>query len=98
MANYVAFMKWTDQGIRNYRDTVARAEAYRGTVERAGGRLVQMLWIAGEYDLVAFLEAPDDETAALLAFQLSALGNVRTTTMRAFTADAMKQIIARGLS
>jgi uncharacterized protein with GYD domain len=47
---------------------------------------------------LAIFEAPDDETATMLMFQSGSLGNVRTTTMRAFTAEAVKQIIAKGTS
>ena len=50
----------------------------------------------GPYDIVVLFEAPDDETATALALKVSALGNVRTTTMRAFTADEMSHIVERG--
>ena len=95
MATYVALMKWTDQGLRNYKDTVARAEDYWAAIEKAGGRVVQTVWTSGEYDLVALFEAQDDETAASLSFQVSSLGNVRTTTMRAFTTDEAKRMLSK---
>jgi uncharacterized protein with GYD domain len=98
MATYVSLYKWTDQGVRNYKDTLKRSDNFRGMVEKAGGRILQMLWTAGEYDGLSIFEAPDDETAAMLMFQASSLGNVRTTTMRAFTAETVKQIIAKGSS
>lgn len=98
MATYVNLMKFTDQGIRNFKDTVARAENYGAAIKKAGGRLVQEVWTTGEYDLIILLEAPDDETAASLALQLSTLGNVRTKTLRGFTGGEMKGIISKSQS
>jgi uncharacterized protein with GYD domain len=95
MATYVNLIKLTDQGIRNYKDTVARAEKYWGAVKAAGGRVIHEVWTLGEYDVIILFEAPDDETAAALAFQVSSLGNVRTTTLRAFNADEMKKLVAK---
>jgi uncharacterized protein with GYD domain len=54
-----------------------------------------MVWTMGAYDFITLLEAPDDETAASLVLRVAAAGNVRTTTMRAFDADQMTDIIAR---
>lgn len=95
MATYINFIKLTDQGLRNYKDTVARAETYWAAVKAAGGRVIQELWTLGDYDMIALIEAPDDETAAALALQVSSLGNVRTTTLRAFTAEEMRRIAAK---
>ncbi len=95
MPTYVNLIKLTEQGIRNYKDTVQRAEEYWAGIERAGGRVLYEVWTMGEYDIVVLFEAPDDETATSLALQVSALGNVRTTTMRAFDAEEMRSIIER---
>lgn len=96
MPTFVNLIRFTDQGIRDYRDTVKRAEEYWAEIERAGGRLIQEVWTLGDYDIVVLFEAPDDETATSLALQVSSLGNVRTTTMRAFNADEMRRLIERG--
>ena len=96
MPTYLNLINFTDQGIREYADTVGRAEAYWASIEAAGGRLVQQVWTMGPYDIVTLFEAPDDETATALALQVSSLGNVRTTTMRAFTAEEMAGIVERG--
>jgi uncharacterized protein with GYD domain len=95
MPVYVSLVKWTDQGIKNYRDTVDRARDYSALVERHGGRTRELLWAIGEYDIVTIAEYPDDETATAALLQVGALGSVRTTTMRAFDADEMTGIIAR---
>lgn len=95
MAAYVNLMKFTEQGLRNYKETVQRAEQYWKTIEKAGGRVIHELWTLGEYDIVVLFEAPDDETAGWLALQLGALGNVRSTTMRGFTLDEVKALVGR---
>jgi uncharacterized protein with GYD domain len=95
MPVYVSLVKWTDQGIKNYRDTVDRARDYAALVERHGGRTRELLWAIGEYDLVTVAEFPDDETGVAAMLQVGALGSVRTTTMRAFDAEEMTGIIAR---
>jgi uncharacterized protein with GYD domain len=95
MPLYVALVNWTDQGIKNYRDSVRRAEDYRGLVEKSGGQVRQLVWTLGEYDIVAVTEFPDDATATAVALQTGALGNIRTTTMKAFDADQMSAIIQR---
>ena len=96
MPTYVNLLRFTDQGVRNHQDTVDRAEAYRESIERAGGRLLHQVWTMGDYDVVVLFEAPDDETATSLALGVSSLGNVRTTTTRAFTAEEMRGITQRG--
>jgi uncharacterized protein with GYD domain len=95
MPSYVSLINWTDQGIENFRDTVRRAEDFRNRLEQAGGRVRELLWTVGEYDIAVVMEAPDDETATALLLQVSSLGNVRTKTMKAFNADEMNAIIAR---
>ncbi len=95
MPTYVNLIKFTEQGVRNYRETVRRAEEYWAAIERAGGRVKEEVWTLGDYDIVVLLEAPDDETAMSLALGVSSLGNVRTTTLRGFAADEMRRILER---
>jgi len=95
MATYVSLVRFTDQGIRTYEDTVERSENYGQIIEGAGGRLISVLWTLGDYDIVTVFEAPDDETATSVALEVCAMGNIRTTTMRAFDAEEMGAIIER---
>jgi uncharacterized protein with GYD domain len=74
---------------------VQRGNAFKEAVEQAGGRVRELVWTMGAYDFIAVLEAPDDETAAVLGLRVAAVGNVRTTTVRAFDADQMTNIITR---
>jgi uncharacterized protein with GYD domain len=95
MPTYVSLINWTDQGIRAFKDTVDRAEAGQQLAGSFGGNLKEIYWTIGPYDIVVVSEAPDDETATAFALALSAQGNVRTTTMRAFDAEEMRGIVAK---
>jgi uncharacterized protein with GYD domain len=93
MATYVMLLNWTDQGVRAARDTVKRAQAFRETNAAMGATLRSMHWTLGAYDLVASVDAPDDETMTRIGLTLAALGNVRSTTMRAFDETEMERIV-----
>jgi len=95
MPAYVSLFHWTEQGIKNYKDTVKRLEDFTKLAESRGGRVREALYTVGEYDIVIVTEFPDDETATTALLQVGSLGNVRTSTMRAFTADEMGSIISR---
>ncbi|MFF4017879.1 GYD domain-containing protein [Streptomyces sp. NPDC001843] len=95
MPTFIALLNWTDQGVRNYKDTAKRAEAFGAAVQKLGAELVDIYWTVGAYDLVAVVEAPDDETATAALLQLGGVGNVRTSTLRAFGREEMEAIIAK---
>jgi uncharacterized protein with GYD domain len=95
MATFVTLVNWTDQGIRNFKDSMKRAQAFKDMVASMGGEVKQMFWTLGAYDVVAIFEAPDDETATAAALQVGALGNVRTTTMRGFSPAEFEAIIKK---
>jgi uncharacterized protein with GYD domain len=95
MATYVSLINWTEQGIKNFRDTTHRAEAFSKQVESSGGRVRELVWTVGEYDMVCIADFPDDETGVAALLLVGALGNVRSQTLRAFGADEMNDIIRR---
>ncbi|MGY0007313.1 GYD domain-containing protein [Micromonospora sp. I033] len=95
MPTYIALLNWTDQGIRGYKETAKRAEAFAAATQKVGAKLTSIHWTVGPYDVVAVVDAPDDETAAAALLQLGGAGNVRTTTLRAFGRDEMERIIAK---
>ena len=95
MPTYVSLVRWTEQGIKNYKDTPRRLEDFSKLVESLGGRLRDALYTVGEYDIVTVAEFPDDESATTALLRVGSLGNVRTNTMRAFTADEIGAIIGR---
>jgi uncharacterized protein with GYD domain len=95
MPIYVSLINWTDQGVKNFRDTTKRARDFASLVESGGGKVHQLLWTVGEYDIVSVVEFADEESGVAALLQVGALGNIRTTTMRAFNAQEMDGIIAR---
>jgi uncharacterized protein with GYD domain len=95
MANYITLISWTEQGVKAYEKTLERYQAATQLAAKFGASLNQIYWTLGEYDIVGVLEAPDDESATAFALALSSQGNVRTKTMRAFSADEMQQIVAK---
>jgi len=95
MATYVTLINWTEQGIQNFRDTAKRAAEFTSMVKKQGGKVRELLWTVGDHDIVAILDVPDDETLMALLLALGAKGNVRTTTMKAFSAQQMKDVIER---
>lgn len=95
MATFVSLINWTDQGIKAFKDSVERADAFSALVAKNGGKVVGLYWTLGEYDLVSITEAPDAETATAVLLQVGSLGNVRSTTMEAFDRDAFQRIIAK---
>lgn len=95
MATFVSLIGFTDQGIRAVKQSPDRAQAFKATAQRAGVTVKDIYWTLGEYDAVIILEAPDDETATAALLSLGALGNVRSQTLRAFSAEEMGRILAR---
>ena len=95
MATYVSLINWTDQGIKNFRDTTQRAEDFTKLVERSGGRVRELLWTVGQYDIVGIVEFPDDEAGVAALLQVGSSGNIRSNTLRAFSAEEMSGIIGR---
>jgi uncharacterized protein with GYD domain len=93
MARYVSLIDWTGQGITNFKDTVDRYEAAEQQFGELGVRFIDVYWCLGEHDIVAVVEAPDDETVTATLLALGAQGNVRTKTMRAFSRDEMRAVI-----
>jgi uncharacterized protein with GYD domain len=96
VVTFIALLDFTDQGIRDLRDSPHRADQFRELAERAGARVAAQYWTIGSHDGVLILDAPDDAVAASVLLALGAAGNVRTTTLRAFEwAEALDLIDGR---
>jgi uncharacterized protein with GYD domain len=95
MANYIALLQFTDQGIRTVKDTTKRATAAGELASKMGAKIADVFWTLGAYDLVLVIEAPDDETMTALALKLASLGNVKTQTLRAYRAKEMDAILKK---
>ncbi len=86
MVTYVVLAKFTDQGIRNAKDSPKRADAFKEMAKTFGVTVKDIVWTQGRYDVVTIVEAPDESSAMSLNLSLGALGNIRTETLRAFSA------------
>jgi uncharacterized protein with GYD domain len=95
MARYVVLIDWTEQGVANFKDSVDRYQAAQEQFQQLGVSFQDVYWTLGEHDIVGVLEAPDDESLAAALLQLGSQGNVRTTTMRAFSQDEMRGVIGK---
>jgi uncharacterized protein with GYD domain len=95
MNTYVSLINWTEQGIKDFRDTTQRAEAFTKLVESSGGKVRELVWTVGQYDMVCVADFPDDETGVAALLRVGSLGNIRSNTLRAFGADEMAGIIDR---
>jgi uncharacterized protein with GYD domain len=95
MTTYIVLYKLTDQGIRNIKEAPQRIEEGTKTLEAAGGKLIGFYSVMGEYDYVSIGEAPNDETALALALAMGSQGNVRTTTLKAFTKEEFAEIVKK---
>ncbi|MGY4456135.1 GYD domain-containing protein [Bradyrhizobium sp. LB13.1] len=97
MVTYVVLGNFTDQGVRNVKDSPKRVDAFKGMAKTFGVTVKEIVWTQGRYDVVTVLEAPDEAAAMSLSLSLSALGNVRTETLRAFSAADMTKIVGKML-
>lgn len=95
MATYIALCSFTDQGVRNIKDSTKRADAVKEVAGKFGANMTQIYWTLGQYDLIAHIEAPDDASATAFALAVSSAGNVRMQTLRAFSKDEMSAILAK---
>ncbi|MBV9197470.1 MAG: GYD domain-containing protein [Solirubrobacterales bacterium] len=95
MPTYIVFGDWTQQGAANFEQTVERYDAGLSQMEASGVSVKDRYWTLGIHDQVSIIEAPDDETLAAAMLKLTSLGNFRTTTLRAFSADEMRAVIAK---
>jgi len=97
MVTYVVLANFTDQGIRNAKDSPKRAEAFKEMAKTFGVTVKDLFWTQGQYDIITIVETPDEFSVMALNLSLGALGNIRTESMRAFSAADMKEIIGKML-
>ena len=87
--------KYTDQGIRNVKESPKRADAFKQLAKAFGLTVKDFFWTQGRYDVVTIVEAPDESSAMSLSLSLGALGNIRTESFRAFSAADMATIVGK---
>ncbi len=95
MVTYITLLSFTEQGIKNVKQTVQRAKAFEELVKKHGGTTKSLYWTQGSYDVVATIEAPDEERGLAILFTLGSLGNMRSQTLRAYTAEEMGRVLGK---
>ncbi|NWG09047.1 MAG: GYD domain-containing protein [Nitrososphaerales archaeon] len=95
MPYYIVLLNWTDQGIRTIKDLPKRLKKSKAIIEKAGGKWQAIYFTFGQYDAVGVAEFPNDEAAASALLFLGTQGNIRTTTLKAFTQAEFVKIIGK---
>jgi uncharacterized protein with GYD domain len=95
MPTYIVLVNWTEQGIKNVKESPQRLDATRKAIEAAGGKLVGFYLTMGRYDQVAIVEGKSDEMASALLLSIGSKGSVRTETLKAFPEAQYREIIAK---
>jgi len=95
MPRYITLMKLTEQGIKDIKNAPQRLEKAAAGIEALGGKLVDFYTVMGEYDYVAVAEFPSDEAGMIFLLTLGSLGNVRTTTLKAFNTQQFAELVKK---
>ena len=95
MAMYVRLIQFTDQAIRNIKDTIKRGDAAMAEAQKLGMEITEEFWTMGAYDVVVVFDAPNDETMSAFMLKIGSLGNVKSQTLRAFRREEMENILAK---
>jgi len=93
MSTFVSLINWTDQGIRNVKDSPKRLDAARKTLKEMGSELKAFYMTQGSLDAILIFEAPSDEVAAKFLLKIGSAGNIRTTTLKAYSEAEYRKII-----
>jgi uncharacterized protein with GYD domain len=95
MPTYVVLYRFSDQGLKTVKDTVKRAAEIRRQNEQRGFKILGYYWTQGQYDLVAVVDAPDEQAMVSGLMNIAEAGNVHSETLRAFTDAEMDAILKR---
>ncbi len=93
MATYVTLLRYTDQGIKTFREGPARLDAAKKTYQAQGCEMKAFYLMMGPYDMLVVADAPSDEAASKAALEIGARGAVRTETYRAFSEAEYRRIV-----
>ena len=95
MPSYLILMKLTDQGVKAIKEMPERIEEGIEAWKKMGGKIFGFYVLMGEYDYAAIGEFPNDEVAATFSLKVSSRGNIKTTTIKAFTKDEFSEIVKK---
>jgi len=94
MPTFMCFLNWTEQGVKNIKDIGKRSKAASTLAEKLGGKIINVHVTTGQYDVVATIDMPSGDAMVKFAAALSAAGNVRTTTVRAYAPEEFAKLVA----
>jgi len=95
MATFIVLGSFTEQGIRTIKESPKRSDAFKAMAAKAGVKVKDIYWTLGHYDIVSIIEAADSATATSLGLAVASLGNIRTETLTAFSADEFGKILGK---
>ena len=95
MPTYIILGNFTEQGVRNIKDSPKREDAFRKLCEKVGAKVKDAYRTLGRYDVAAIVDAPDDVTMNALLYSVGSLGNIRTETLRGFTLQETDAALAK---
>jgi len=93
MARFIQLLNWTEQGVKSVKDSPKRLDGARAAAKKMGVEIREFYMTIGSSDMVVIADAPDDATMAKFTLTLAMGGNVRTTTLKAFSEDDYRKII-----
>ncbi len=96
MPTYVVLYRFTDDGLKNIKDTVKRAQEIRAETENRGFKVVCTYWTQGQYDLVSIVDAPSEDAMLAGLFNIAQTGNVHSETLRAYSEAEMEKALGTG--
>ena len=95
MLTFISLCTFSAQGIRTIKDSTRRADMVAQAAAKFGSKMTPLYWTQGQYDLIAIIEAPDQESATAFGLAIASGGNVRMQTLRAFNKTEMNAILAK---
>ena len=94
MPTYICLLRWSSKGLENIKDSPSRLDAARKVSHAAGSTIKEFYMVTGRYDMIITMEAPDDTVMAKAMLSIASKGAIQTETLRAFTENEYRSIIA----
>ena len=92
MQTYVTLWKYTKDGLMDIKKTPKRFEFVKKVINNAGGKLLSIYGLVGEYDVVTVMEMPDEKAAAATILKICSTGRITSQTMIALSVDEFLKI------
>ena len=95
MITYIGLLSFTEKGVQGIKETTKRAAAAKEAGKKFGVNMREIYWTMGEYDLVCVLEADSEQSLAAFNLAIAMQGNVRSHSLRAYSASEMEGVLAK---